>query len=215
MKSLITASSKRLFGEPRMAEDRYGYEGAEERRRRTAAERAERGETVEIGTPAGRPRRVVARPEREKKEMTEASIEQLEKCREDCSSLAEDLGEMNQQELEDWRKNLAEQREDASARKDIADWAAFQREIGCVTKWRNECEPELSECAEDGKEIPCKDLRDEFQSGTTNVLSKQARDFIAEEALEKAGDETLPRNEVVTAQKRLNCLGKYEGCIEK
>ena len=183
----------------------------EEARRRGAAGRAEiSGEYVAIGEgprPRGHP---LGGFEGERPEIVPEPIDftGMEKCRESCGELQDDLGTMSKFELDDWRKNVVESRDGAAARKDLPDWTAFQREVGCVTKWTEQCEGELSECDRE-----CRELRDDFQGGTDNVLSKQARDFIANQSLEKLDNATLPRNEVVDAQKQLKCLLKYEDCI--
>lgn len=180
----------------------------EEARRRGAAERAERsGEYVEIGE-GKRPRVIRLEGERPKIVPEPIDFTGMEKCREECEELKDDLGAMSKFELDGWRKNVVQNRDEAAARKDLADWTAFQREVGCVTKWTEQCEAELSECDKD-----CPELREEFQAGTDNVLSKQARDFISNQAVEKLDNITLPRNEVVDAQKQLKCILKYEDCI--
>ena len=130
------------------------------------------------------------------------------KCPEDCRDLQDDIGELSQFGLSEWQQNLREQRTVAAKEKDIVDWETFEREIACVNKWKNECEPELSQC-----KMECPEVKEEFQSGTDVVLSRRARDVISNEALQIIDDGTKPRNEVVEAQKKLNCLLKYEQCL--
>lgn len=193
-------------------------EGAEDSAIRAARERGrrteeylagERGISIEPG-PKPRPYGTgrVEDEEREPRAPEPVDFVGMEKCRETCGSLKDDLGTMNKLELDDWRTNVSQNRDEAAARRDLADWTAFQREVGCVTKWTEQCEAELSECDKD-----CHELREDFQAGTDNVLSKQARDFISNQSIEKLDDITLPRNEVVEASKQLKCLLKYEDCI--
>lgn len=135
-------------------------------------------------------------------------------CEETCTALRNDLGTMSDIELNEWRQNLIAQRDATTqagtpTRRDIGDFEAFQREINCVTKWRSQCEPVMAKC-----DKQCDELKKDFQSGTDQPLPKRARDYIANEAIEIVDNRTKSRNEVVEAQKRLNCLLEYEDCLK-
>jgi hypothetical protein len=129
-------------------------------------------------------------------------------CKTSCQDLAIDLGTMTSQELDEWQRSLVDQKKAAGFAPE--ENAAVQHEINCVLKWRNECEPVLSEPTDD-----CDKLRDSFQSGSSQPLPKEARNLIANNAMTKIDNVNLPRNEVVAAQRQLNNLLSYEDCLGK
>jgi hypothetical protein len=133
-------------------------------------------------------------------------------CPFSCRELAEDLGTMTAADLDEWRSHLVDQKRSVqlSSKYDSAEQQSLQQEINCTLKWTNQCEVDLAKCEDD-----CSKLKQTFQSGASQPLPRRARDFIANEAITTIEDGSKPRVEVVAAQKNLNCLLKYEECLQK
>jgi hypothetical protein len=87
------------------------------------------------------------------------------------------------------------------------DYVASARELACLNMWETTCETNFSKC-----DSTCDELIPYLQSGSSKPLSSRAKQQLLIKAESVTGDRNRPRNDVINANRWVNCLNKYDVC---